>query len=696
MTTGGNVRAFDTDSGLLVEEVTVANGAQDVAVDEATDTLFVSGNGVIKEISGAIVPDITTEGSEGTAKSSGKIETAGGGEITECYFEFGATTSYGSKEFCSPATPYAGPTQSVSANLPGLLGEQVYHYRLVAHNANGKNTGGDMTITPHYVEGVATDNAENVTRTKALMKGHFTGNGEETSYYFEWGTTTSYGTKSAVPPGVSTGSPVGLTNVEFEATGLLPDTTYHYRIVATNPIGVSPGNDKTFKTLPAVKTLATEDATNIEATTADLNGSFEGDGTETTYYYEYGTTTSYGKKTTVENAGSPVGATSLPGAVTGLTLDTLYHFRVVATNPLGTTKGSDKSFTTKKAVENLVTLPATEISQEGVKLNAEFEGKELETHYYFEYGPTTEYGFLSEEAPGSSAGVTSGPTPISSVIAEFEGFTTYHYRVVAQNVNGITKGPDETFTTLDAPLPVIEGASASEITPSSAHFSAEVNPNRWPTVYLFEWGPSTAYGSSTLLESPVGGLDNENIPVSVGIAGLTPGTLYHFRAVAINFAGVTNGPDQTFITPGPPRIDSTSSTEVTQTSVHLNALAAGGGSPATVRFEYGVSLSYGSSTASAPIGESLISSASSADVVGLVPGTTYHFRAVANNAFGTTYGADQAFATAPKPEESTETRTVKHCKKGFVKRNGKCKRKHKKKHRKKHKQHGKKNNHRHG
>ena len=252
------------------------------------------------------------------------------------------------------------------------------------------------------MQGLLTDDAENVTRTTALLKGHFEGNGEATDYYFEWGPDVAgppnYTTQSATPPGDPAGSPTEPTNLSHNATNLVADTTYDYRVVATNPQGVSPGNNKSFKTLPAVQNLVTGAATNIEATTATLNGSYDGDGTATSYHYEYGPTTQYGFKTAPISAGSPTGATQLPADVTGLTLDTFYHYRVVATNSLGTTNGTDQTFNTKKAVESLVTKPATDISQESVKLNAEFDGKGLETHYYFEYGPTTAYGMVSEPA----------------------------------------------------------------------------------------------------------------------------------------------------------------------------------------------------------------------------------------------------------------------------------------------------------
>ena len=127
------------------------------------------------------------------------------------------------------------------------------------------------------------------------------------------------------------------------------------------------------------------------------------------------------------------------------------------------------------------------------------------------------------------------------------------------------------------------------LAPTTATLSAQVNPNRWSTIYLFEWGPSTEYGSSTSLENTVDGLNNEFIPVSSPIGDLTPGVLYHYRVVAINLTGVTSSPDQTFFTPAAPRIESSSSSTIGQTTAHLTALVAANAKATGVRFEYGPS-----------------------------------------------------------------------------------------------------------
>ncbi|HEX6229052.1 MAG TPA: hypothetical protein VFZ41_06260, partial [Solirubrobacterales bacterium] len=668
------VRSYDTSSGILVEEITPGGGISSVAVEESTDTLFVAPpEGVIKEVSGAIVPDVTTEEPLGNVEVGGFIDPAGGGEVTECYFEFGESTAYGSKQDCAEAIPF-NTAQNVSAELSGLVGETTYHYRLVAANANGKNFGSDKTITPHYVQGLLTDPADNITRTSAKLKAHFTGNGEETKYYFEWGTTTAYGNQSHVPPGESVGSPTELTNLSFDVSGLQPDTEYHYRVVASNPQGNSPGNDRTFKTLPAVQSLTTLPASDVGARFATLHGSYEGDGDGTTYHFEYGKTISYGSTTPVQNAGAPTGSTPLSADITGLELETTYHYRVVATNSLGTTKGPDMTFTTNPAVAGLQTLPASNISQEGVQLNAEFEGNGDGTTYYFEYGLTTAYGKTTAEAPGDDAGSPTGLTPLSSTISDFEAYTTYHYRVVATNSEGTTFGDDMTFETLPAPLPEISGEAASNITPTSATLQADINPNRWATVYAFEYGPSSAYGETTEISSVIGN-DQFDHSVDENISNLEPGTVYHFRVVAINFSGTAYGPDQTFVTPAAPQIIIASASATGQSSVNLSASVNPKSSPTSVRFEYGPTPGYGSSTAPIAAGSGFTPQNVGADIGGLAAGTTYHFRVVAQNAHGTTVGSDQIFTTLPGGAVLGPTAPPRRCRKGFVKRNGKCIRK---------------------
>ena len=97
-----------------------------------------------------------------------------------------------------------------------------------------------------------------------------------------------------------------------------------------------------------VPTATTSAATSITTTGATLNGTVNDNGAATTVNFNYGTTVSYGSSATATQSpvASGTGSTSVSAPLTGLTCNTLYHFRVSATNSVNTTNGSDATFTT--------------------------------------------------------------------------------------------------------------------------------------------------------------------------------------------------------------------------------------------------------------------------------------------------------------------------------------------------------------
>jgi hypothetical protein len=97
--------------------------------------------------------------------------------------------------------------------------------------------------------------------------------------------------------------------------------------------------------------------------------------------------------------------------------------------------------------------------------------------------------------------------------------------------------------------------AASNITGTTATLNGVAGP---PVVtsYHFQWGTTTSYGNTTptgTVGCPPGNSNPQyctgvtTAPVSANITGLTPGTTYHFRLVATNTNGTTNGADNTFL-----------------------------------------------------------------------------------------------------------------------------------------------------
>lgn len=105
-----------------------------------------------------------------------------------------------------------------------------------------------MTAAPAFAApAVTTGGTSNVTFSAARLAGTVDPNAQPTSVYFEYGPTQRYGSRT---PDVSVGNGNTQRTVRSDVSGLAPNTIYHYRIVASNPSGVTSGANRTFKTGP--------------------------------------------------------------------------------------------------------------------------------------------------------------------------------------------------------------------------------------------------------------------------------------------------------------------------------------------------------------------------------------------------------------------------------------------------------------
>jgi hypothetical protein len=402
------------------------------------------------------------------------------------------------------------------------------------------------------VPDVATAKASKVTRTSATLSGTVNGQGKASHYFFQYGTTETLG---------STTSPVAFSGSSEEKVSqalseLKAGTTYFFRLVAENENGANYGLVRELQTQTAVEGLSTGPVQNLQPASATLTGTLAPNGFDAHYYFQWGTSTAYGKESPAPpgtDAGEGAEAVAAQTDLEGLTPNTTYHYRLVASNSLGSTFGQDKAFTTS-GPPRITYKPTSAIGHEEATLNAEVNPGELETTYRFEYGETTAYG---TEVPigGQSIGSGAAPVPVTAPLTSLKLGVTYHFRVVGENSAGTTVAADQKFTTIP-PAPV-DASYSTDVGPTEATLHTLINPLGNDTHYFFQYGTeSCAANPAACTDAPAApgediGAGTEDVAKAQKLTGLAPGTTYFYRVLATNTLGTTQGPERAFTTPEP-------------------------------------------------------------------------------------------------------------------------------------------------
>ena len=402
------------------------------------------------------------------------------GEETAFWFEFGKTTSYGSKIPSSPK-PLGSQTSAVAVfrTPTGLSPGTTYHYRVVAENEDGSTHGADRTFTtsagPLRWYGCVERASGKYPDHECSSEG---GAGGWESLPLKEGEGTAIAgageglTLSAKPYGVAIevsceayelsgaslenpsdgGSSVG--EAEFEYEGCEVDFPELEATCAAGMTGATLELElATVGGEPEVRLDPAEGAAvaGLEITEegCPLKGSFPINGSLGALFSNAESQLEF------TEAGSEgltlLGSPATAAGTLGASLSGGGHLRAEAAHPIAYTEA------------------VSGIEPTGATLNGTVNPEGLDTHYQFEWGKTAEYG---NSMPAEAQGVGSGAEDIavSESLEGLEPGTTYHYRVVAESIEGTVTGQDRVFVPSEwilAPTEQPTESSSNELASSS-------------------------------------------------------------------------------------------------------------------------------------------------------------------------------------------------------------------------------------
>ena len=629
-------------------------GSFGVAVNGKANEVYASANGEIVTVFGpaVVVPDVTT----GLAKTTG-ASVALEGEVnpdgkpaTVCEFEYGLTTGYGQSVPCETNPGSGSSPVTVTAALPlaGLAENTEYHYRLIAANANGSNTGDDATVITPGPPTIGGESVSNIAMQGAMLEGQINAGDEATSYSFVYATNEALNGAVTVD-GTTTLEGFGDQPVSTTLVGTLkPGVTYYYQVTAENAKGATQGTIRSFSTVPA--TPLTDLATEVTGRTALLHGRLNPSGPdgEVGFYFEYNTgaaCSGEGAQRTTQEQVPEADNAAVDSGASGLSPKTQYTFCLVAANDSGATPGSGVQFETKAGQPVVEEETSSEQTASGTKLAALINPSGAATTCKVQYGPEASYGSETPCPEGLGEGLAGKIVDVT--LAGLQPNKTYHYRFDAANGagEGQGEGADQTFKTLMSAPISDQAPTALGVGRASVLLSGTANPENSVVFYHFIYGPTAKYGSSTPVIEGGSGFGDEQ--VSQQLERLAPGTTYHYALVISNPAGSETISGGTFTTSpsAPPVAVTGAASSITATSATLAGTVQPSSLTSTYAFQIGIDTTYGGEL-SEVAGSDSQAAPVSATFANLQPGTVYHYRLTASNEDGISYGADQTFTTA--------------------------------------------------
>ena len=180
------------------------------------------------------------------------------------------------------------------------------------------------------------------------------------------------------------------------------------------------------------------------------------------------------------------------------------------------------------------------------------------------------------------------------------------------------------------------------VTTNSANLLASVNPGGSDMAVWFEWWDSYL---DNLTPAQGIGNGNQNVSVSFNLTNLALSRYYVYRGVASNDLGVLYGTNMAFITLGWPLVSTLGPSDLSSAGATLNALIVPNGFATIAWFEYGLTTNYGARTPAESLGAGTANVPLANAIGGFLQQALVHYRAVASNSLGLSYGSDATFNT---------------------------------------------------
>jgi len=489
-------------------------------------------------------------------------------------------------------------------NITGLVANTTYFYRVRADNgcstSLNSNTISVSTTSPIAPTATA---ASNFTCTS--MNANWSASTGATAYFLDVATDASFTTF------VAGYNNLNVNNITtYNVTGLIANTAYYYRVRASNGCSTSLNSNTINISTSSPDAPAALAASNFTCTTLNANWSVSPGATN--YYLDVSTSGTFGTFVTGYNNLNVGSATTLN--VTGLTINTIYYYRVRASNGCSTSLNSNiiVVITTGPTAPN-----ATEASNlTCTSLNANWDSSPSATGYYLDVA--TDAGFTAFVTGYNNVSVNNVTT--YNVIG-LSINTTYYYRVRAVNGCATSLNSNTIIVSTSAPVAPI-ALSASNFTCTS--FNANWGAVTGAITYYLDVATDAAF---TTFVTGYNNLNVNNV-TTYNITGLSVNTTYYYRIRAVNVCSTSSNSNTSLVTTSAPVAPTSSgASNLTCTSLNANWGAVAG----ATAYYLDVATDAAFTTFVGTYNNLNVGNITTYNVTGLTVNTTYYYRVRAGN-----------------------------------------------------------------